>query len=177
MQSTLQTCAIFYLHPTYLCAGVQVMASLAKKGKRKAKMGNALLALHRKQMLDLPVEYNRLLDPKMDEEQRGDLFEAEDAEKATPYAWAIPDERALRICASCAPLVEIGCGKGYWAKMLRERKIEISAFDKVVDEDAWTEVRAGGSEVLAEAQFSEHSLMLCYPGIFWCCFLLPALNR
>ena len=33
-------------------------------------------------------------------QERGDLFELEDEEAMEKYAWAIPDERALRICAN-----------------------------------------------------------------------------
>lgn len=32
------------------------------------------------------------------------------------YAWAIPDDRALNILQAYQPLVEIGCGKGYWCR-------------------------------------------------------------
>lgn len=36
------------------------------------------------------------------------------------YAWAIPDERALKIIKHFSPIVEVGSGKGYWAAMLRK---------------------------------------------------------
>ena len=46
------------------------------------------------------------------------------------YAWAIPDERALQILASFSPLIEIGAGRGYWARLLRDQGVDILAFDK-----------------------------------------------
>ena len=30
------------------------------------------------------------------------------------FAWAIPDERALRILGHFSPIIEIGAGFGYW---------------------------------------------------------------
>ena len=46
------------------------------------------------------------------------------------YAWAIPDERALHILARFSPLIELGAGRGYWARLLRDRGVDIIAFDK-----------------------------------------------
>eukprot|EP01038_Epipyxis_sp_PR26KG_P014838 gene14838-19944_t len=62
------------------------------------------------------------------------------------YAWAIPDERSLNILAQFSPLVEIGAGKGYWAKLLRERNVDILPFDKILydDNDRWVTVIKGG---------------------------------
>jgi uncharacterized FlaG/YvyC family protein len=45
------------------------------------------------------------------------------------YAWAIPDDRALKIIKHFSPIVEIGSGKGYWAAMLR--KLGIYNFDVI----------------------------------------------
>ena len=59
---------------------------------------------------------------------------------ARRYAWAIPDERALRILAEFSPLVEIGCGKGYWSKLLQNRGVDIIPCDKAVFPDSFTDV-------------------------------------
>jgi hypothetical protein len=32
------------------------------------------------------------------------------------YAWAVPDDKALNILREFSPLVEVGAGKGYWAR-------------------------------------------------------------
>jgi hypothetical protein len=82
---------------------------------------------------------------------------------ALKYAWAIPDERALRILSSLGPLVEIGCGKGYWSRLLRDRGVDIAAFDIELcpGPERWTALRQGGPEALAEC--SDRALLLCYP--------------
>jgi hypothetical protein len=38
--------------------------------------------------------------------------DVEDPELAAKYAWAIPDERAIRVLLAHSPLVEIGSGRG-----------------------------------------------------------------
>mmetsp|Transcript_7858 Transcript_7858/g.19988 ORF Transcript_7858/g.19988 Transcript_7858/m.19988 type:complete len:164 (-) Transcript_7858:188-679(-) len=48
---------------------------------------------------------------------------------AGKYAWAIPDQRAIRIIANFSPLVEIGAGKGYWAMLLRQAGADVLALD------------------------------------------------
>jgi hypothetical protein len=48
------------------------------------------------------------------------------------YSWAIPDERALNILGKFAPLIEIGAGSGFWARLLRDRGFDILAFDKYI---------------------------------------------
>lgn len=45
------------------------------------------------------------------------------------YSWAIPNEAALRAIADHGPIVEIGAGGGYWAKLLRDRGVDIVAYD------------------------------------------------
>lgn len=61
--------------------------------------GNELLERWKANQSTLPADFNRLFDPQIEENHRGDLFEAEDEEAMEKFAWAIPDERALRICA------------------------------------------------------------------------------
>jgi hypothetical protein len=88
------------------------------------------------------------------------------------FAWAIPDERALRILERFSPLIEIGAGKGYWAKLLRDRGVDIVAFDKFVFNESsrsnactscFTEVMEGGPEKLQLPSMSHRNLFLCYP--------------
>ena len=61
--------------------------------------GNELFDRWKANRLTLPSDFHRLLDPTIEEQHRGDLFEAEDEEAMEKYSWAIPDERALKICA------------------------------------------------------------------------------
>ena len=84
------------------------------------------------------------------------------------YAWAIPDERSLRVLSQFSPLIEIGCGKGYWAYLLKLKGVDIIAFDKKkiakAKKSNWTDVQSGGPEVLLDSSVSEgRNLLLCYP--------------
>jgi len=138
--------------------------------------GNELLSRWHKNRATLPTDFSQLLDPSIDDKRRGDLFEAEDEEAMEQYAWAIPDERALRICAHHAPLVEMGAGAGYWARLLRDGQDVgspdiIRSFDRDVGDkakaagvpvkQAWTQVEQGGVEKLS--QFGDSTLLLLYP--------------
>lgn len=54
------------------------------------------------------------------------------------YAFAVPDEPALAAIARYAPIVEMGAGTGYWARCLRERGIDVVAYDELGDQwRAW----------------------------------------
>src|SRR5690606_9223710 len=88
------------------------------------------------------------------------------------YAWAVPDDAALRIMAKHAPIVEIGAGTGYWAALLRARGVDIVAYDKDPPDGgeghpfhaarrAWTDVAVGGPEKAAE--HPDRTLFLCWP--------------
>lgn len=45
------------------------------------------------------------------------------------YAWAIPNGDALSEIARRAPIIEIGAGLGYWAKILQDKKVDIIPTD------------------------------------------------
>lgn len=55
-----------------------------------------------------------IFDPTLADERRAELFNYLNLEAAEKYAWCVPDERALKVLAHFAPIVEIGAGKGYW---------------------------------------------------------------
>jgi hypothetical protein len=108
-------------------------------------------------------------------------------ELTSRYAWAIPNEQALAVLAKHAPLVEIGAGTGYWAWLLRNRGVDILAYDKAPPTTAdhqnrfhraerlqargyerpavvgtvWTEVLAGESE--QAGRYPDRTLFLCWP--------------
>jgi hypothetical protein len=89
------------------------------------------------------------------------------------YAWAIPDQPALELCAAHGPIVEIGAGTGYWAKLLREMGVDVVAYDQAppradgetnvyhLHTPQHSEVLDGGPEKAAE--HSDRALMLCWP--------------
>ena len=106
------------------------------------------------------------------------------------YSWAIPDERSLNILSRFGPLIEIGAGKGYWSRLLKDRGVDIIAFDKYVYSDRslrfdalkhnfemisllshvklWTNIYKGGPSVLKRTCINKYknvgrNLFLCYP--------------
>lgn len=133
--------------------------------------GNELYLKWRANRSVLPPDFDgRLLDPTLDGTRRGDLFEAEDEAAMENYAWAIPDARALRVLRHYGPLVEMGAGAGYWARLLRERYGDdvVTAYDRDDSRAAgvsvprpFTRVEQGGPEVLE--QHTDMTLLLIYP--------------
>jgi tetratricopeptide (TPR) repeat protein len=88
------------------------------------------------------------------------------------FAWAIPDDTALDTIASCAPIIEIGAGTGYWAYLLRQKHVDVVADDltPVPSKDnlwhyragaSWTNVLAGDENL--PAKYPGRTLMLCWP--------------
>src|SRR5215472_4901166 len=74
------------------------------------------------------------------------------------YAFSVPTEDTLECLARYAPLVEVGAGTGYWARCLRERGVDVEAYDEMGDEwRTWfrpsrleeVETGAGRSELVA----------------------------
>ncbi|MGD9749700.1 MAG: hypothetical protein AB7W59_01775 [Acidimicrobiia bacterium] len=45
------------------------------------------------------------------------------------WAWGVPNDAALDTIAEHGPIVEIGAGGGYWAKLLRSRGVDVVAYD------------------------------------------------
>lgn len=71
------------------------------------------------------------------------------------YSWAIPNDAALEAIAALGPIVEMGSGAGYWASLLRERGVDVVAYDAKPYRNLWiqgvdevfsrfTSVRCGG---------------------------------
>jgi hypothetical protein len=90
------------------------------------------------------------------------------------YSFAVPGEEALACIARHAPIVEMGAGNGYWARCLRERGVDVVAYDEMGDQwrayfrrpggtgpELWTEVLRGGPERLAG--HADRALLLCWP--------------
>lgn len=45
------------------------------------------------------------------------------------YAWAIPNHDAIKAIVDCGPILEIGCGNGYWASLIAQMGGDIIATD------------------------------------------------
>ena len=88
------------------------------------------------------------------------------------YSQSVPNPSALAALAGCGPLIEIGAGTGYWAMLLRERGVDVLAFDldpptesggNTYHPHTWTHVLKGSYEVLAGNAHSDKALLLSWP--------------
>ncbi len=89
------------------------------------------------------------------------------------YSWAIPSETALKTIAKYAPIVELGSGTGYWASLLRQRDVDVIAYDAQPIETgrngfsysykakSWTEVLQGTESTAI--YHPDRTLLLCWP--------------
>lgn len=99
-------------------------------------------------------------------------FRAREAVKDR-YSWAIPNEEALSAIAAVGPIVEIGAGAGYWAWLLREREVDVVAYDACppspqrqnryhrTRESTFGDVLVGGPEDVMK--HADRTLFLCWP--------------
>jgi hypothetical protein len=85
------------------------------------------------------------------------------------YSWAIPNDKAIATIKKYGPIVEIGAGTGYWAKLLADEGVDVVAYD---NEEAnkysesqynktWVQVNKGDES--AVLQHPDRTLMLCWP--------------
>jgi hypothetical protein len=85
------------------------------------------------------------------------------------FSWAVPTIEALQAIEAHGPIVEMGAGTGYWAKLLRLRGVDVLAYDKHPGQNEqashiWTAVRVGTPSVLeSEAVSPGRNLLLCWP--------------
>jgi hypothetical protein len=85
----------------------------------------------------------------------------------TNFSWAIPNEEALKqIKALEMPIVEIGAGSGYWARLLQDIGVEVIPIDNTEVPNnyvakKYTTIISGSVEDLVHYQ--NHALMLCWP--------------
>ena len=78
-----------------------------------------------------PSEYRMIACWRDDEDNRLQIRD----HLSRKYAFGVPGNDALDCLARYGPLVEIGAGTGYWARCLRERGVDIFAYDVIGD--AW----------------------------------------
>lgn len=92
-------------------------------------------------------------------------------ELVSNFSWAIPDEKAIQALVKTSPLIEIGAGTGYWARLVHEAGGDIVAFDGTLpgapenryhpNPISWFDVQIGGPE--QAARYPERTLFLCWP--------------
>jgi hypothetical protein len=96
-------------------------------------------------------------------------------ELAQRYAYVFPDEQSLSLLAELGSIVEMGAGTGYWAYRLRDRGVDVLAFDQAPPDGervnryhapptTWRDVIAADETVLSE--HSDRALFLCWPPLF-----------
>lgn len=82
------------------------------------------------------------------------------------YSFAIPDDEAIDTLVFLSPIIELGAGTGYWAKLVHEAGGAIRAFDngegKYGFADPHFPVKQGDETILAEYG-PEWTLFLCWP--------------
>lgn len=77
------------------------------------------------------------------------------------YSWAVPNTSAINKITTYSPIVEIGAGKGYWAKLLQDNGATVYPYDIEQHEDSWTDVYHGGPVSVKE--HPDAALLLCWP--------------
>ena len=100
---------------------------------------------------------------------------------AAEYAWAIPTESVMRRLAELSPICDLGCGTGYWARLLTDVGATVLAVDlhpPLEGNNHWHRHEAGLTrQRIALRHFTDvvkgdattfdvpadHALMLCWP--------------
>lgn len=115
---------------------------------------------------------NPLLDlhQKLNRATAGFMLHTLRGEACRKYAWAVPTDEALDEIAKYAPIIEVGAGTGYWASLLREKGVDILAYDAFVpgkDRNEYghshthTEVLKADSTIAW--MYPDRALFLCWP--------------
>lgn len=115
--------------------------------------------------------WNPLMDHWLDTNGANRMDVADVRQEALQWSWAIPNEEAIQTIVSMGPVVEIGCGTGYWAKLVEDAGGEIFATDLYPPDrtkntwwhkQTYTYVDQCDSVTAAET-FPECALMMCWP--------------
>lgn len=90
------------------------------------------------------------------------------------FTYAIPNAAAINVLVEHSPIVEIGCGAGYWASLVEQSGGDIIAYDKHVTNDGlvrsyalkqylkpFIKILQGDAEVAK--LHSNRTLFLCWP--------------
>lgn len=77
------------------------------------------------------------------------------------FSLAVPTSEALDAIAGLSPLIEVGAGSGYWARLLHDLGADMVAIDRAPPDDVWTEVLRADESALAH--IADRTLFLCWP--------------
>jgi hypothetical protein len=105
----------------------------------------------------------------VEERPHGYSFERDSLVKK--YSWAIPDTQALDTIVSLGkPIIEMGAGTGYWARLLHDKGADIIAYDinpprqesnRYGHKKQYIHVYKGEPKILIN--YSHCALFLCWP--------------
>lgn len=91
---------------------------------------------------------------------KNSLFSYDERHKLVEkYAWAIPNQEAIECIVKHSPVIELGAGTGYWAKLVKEAGGDINAYDtkpRGPNVVAWYDPKELGN-------FDNLTLFLCWP--------------
>lgn len=93
-------------------------------------------------------------------EVRG-VFENRLGELRGSHAFVCPDNALLDALVESGPLVEIGAGTGYWARLIQDRGGDVVPIDKRPPQTTWVEVLYGDEQILG--RYSDRSLLMVRP--------------
>jgi hypothetical protein len=87
------------------------------------------------------------------------------------WSWGVPNEAALNTIIRYSPngLIEIGAGAGYWCSLLRERGLDVVAYDiNPPPGSSWTSRETPYTEITQGdhtnvAGFKDRTLLTCWP--------------
>lgn len=77
------------------------------------------------------------------------------------YAEAVPGRSAIEKLKSLGHLVEVGAGRGYWARILQEHGGSVAAYDRERQENPWAQVRVGGVDIIE--RYPGRPVFACWP--------------
>lgn len=78
------------------------------------------------------------------------------------YSWAVPTQQAINALRGRGPILELGCGNGYWAWLLRQAGVDVRAVDIEPPDNPFTDIEvADGLDILEHG--TDRTLFLCWP--------------
>lgn len=91
----------------------------------------------------------------------GSLIDNRWIELHESHAYICPDDASLALLAELGPIVEIGVGSGYWARLLRDRGVDVVAIDVRRHPNPWTDVILGDHTLLPA--YDDRTLLMVRP--------------
>jgi hypothetical protein len=79
------------------------------------------------------------------------------------YAWAVPSPSVIQSIASWGPILEVGAGRGYWAKLIADAGVDIIATDPYSPEDAFYPIEKLTDVEAVKKYGAGRTLLLIWP--------------